>query len=140
MRLTLHPRRRAHERGQASAEMVIVLPIIVLFIAGIIYATRLAYTHLALITIANDCATTGSQVATTNSLEAADQGMVAARDSQATFNVETPLKSAATGMGAGASVDCGAALVVWGPPTNYNVEYHFRMPLQPYKSNWEDAP
>lgn len=132
--------RRMDERGQASAEMVIILPIIILFIGGIIAAARLAYNHLALITIANDCTTNGSQVAAPNNLAAADQGMVAARDTQSTFNVESPLKSATTGIGANASISCGASLVVWGPPTNYNVRYEFRMPLQPYKSNWEAAP
>jgi Flp pilus assembly protein TadG len=132
--------RRAGERGQASVELVIILPIIVIFIAGIIAATRLAYTHLALITIANDCATNGSQVASTNNDRAGDQGLTAAWDTQATFNIESPLKSAGTGMGPSASVICSASLVVWGPPTKYSVRYDFRMPLQPYKSNWEDAP
>jgi Flp pilus assembly protein TadG len=132
--------RRADERGQASVEMVIILPIIVIFIAGIIAATRLAYTHLALITIANDCATNGSQVSSTHNVLAGDQGLAAAQEAQSTFNIESPVKSAATGMGAGASMICGASLVVWGPPTDYSVRYDFRMPLQPYKSNWKDTP
>ena len=47
-------RGRTLERGQASVELVLVLPLIVLVIVGLLALGRLLYVHLAILTAAND--------------------------------------------------------------------------------------
>ena len=124
--------RRRNEQGSASAEMVIVLPVLALIMVGLIGAARLAYDHLALITVANDCVTSAAQVA--DNTRAGEQGGAAAEASLSTFNVTRPLRGIAAGT---TTTTCSASLVVMGPPTNYQISYTFRLPFNPYKSNWE---
>ncbi len=132
MKRSITRTRRISEQGSASAEFVIILPILALIITGIIGAARLAYTHLALMTVANDCVTNAAQV--TDNRRAGDQGFAASDVSVSSYNIPRPLRGMGSGTG---STSCSASLVVLGPPTEYFVSYTFRLPFNPYKSNWE---
>jgi len=121
-----------NEQGSASAELVIALPILAMIITGIIGAARLAYTHLAVMTVANDCVTSAAQVA--NNTRAGNQGFAASDVSLSAYNIPRPLRGMASGTG---STLCSASLVIMGPPTDYLVSYTFHLPFNPYKSDWE---
>jgi hypothetical protein len=111
------------ERGQASAEMAVIMPVFVLILTGIMWFARLAYFHLALLTTANDCAAVAShepdRYYSTASVVQGAYGI----DSNVTLHHE-----------AGASLmACSAFTNVW---PGLGVWYTVHMPTQPYASIW----
>lgn len=127
LRLFLRPTMRfvcsSCERGQASAEMAVIMPIFILILTGIMSFARLAYFHLALLTTASDCAVVASHepdryYGTANLVQDA-YGI----DANVTLHHE-----------AGASLmACSAFTNVW---PGLGVWYTVHMPLQPYASIW----
>jgi hypothetical protein len=49
------------EKGQAAAELAVIMPLFVLFIIGIMWAAQFFYSYLSAITAASDCAMLGAQ-------------------------------------------------------------------------------
>lgn len=158
MKPRLSRSRRALERGQAALELAMALPLILLFVIGIVAFGRLAYTHLAVMTSANDCATAAAQA--TNPYQGLAQGHAARQQSLASFGVSQQVTTAGLVAHAGQSsqgittprqyvCQVGYPLnsnwanlfpgVVMGPGF-YSLEYEFALAAQPYKSNWTAAP
>src|SRR5262245_6282914 len=52
---------RAADNEQASVEFILVMPLLVIILLALLTVGRLLYVHLALITAANDCATSAAQ-------------------------------------------------------------------------------
>ncbi len=110
------------ERGSASAELMVVIPIFVLFIVGILWFAGFAYYHLALLTTANDCAV----------MVAHEPGQYAnaAELVQGAYSIEAYIVGhSETGVG---FVACSAS-TSWSP---YALRYTIHIPLQPYRSLW----
>lgn len=112
-----------NERGLASAELMVVLPIFVLLISGILYFAGLAYYHLALLTTANDCAVMIAH--------ASNQYGQAAELVQGAYGIEAHIDG--HGEAGTAAAACSAA-------TSWELvgvlRYTIHEPLQPYKSTW----
>ncbi len=133
--------RRGHERGQASVELVMVLPLLVLMILGLLVLGRMLYIHLALITATNDCATAAAQAVRSD--QAYVQGNAARSQSLATFAVpqENP-----GGLAFSNDATCQTGYTAepewffWGGgtwhPQVFTIYYEFSQPRQPYKSDW----
>jgi hypothetical protein len=122
-RLTCCERRL--ERGQASVELVMVLPLVVVMIVGLLVLGRLLYVHLAILTAANDCATSAAQA--THFDQMMSQGFGARQNSLATFQVS---QSVTTG---------GIYSAIFAGQRFFSVEYTIHLPWQPYKSDWHLA-
>ena len=111
------------ERGQASAEMAVIMPIFVLILTGIMWFARVAYFHLALLTTANDCAVVASHEP--------DRYSGTAKLVQGAYGIDanvTLQSEAGTYLMA-----CSAFTNVW---PGLGVWYTVHMPLQPYASIW----
>ena len=126
-RLFARPRQRflraSRERGQASAEMAVVMPIFILILTGIISFARLAYYHVALLTTANDCAVVASHEP--------DRYYSTANVVQGAYGIDanvTLQSEAGTYLMA-----CSAYTNVW---PGLGVWYTVHMPIQPYSSIW----
>ncbi|MCC7362053.1 MAG: pilus assembly protein [Anaerolineales bacterium] len=140
----IHRPRRSHEQGQASVELVMILPLLVLMILGLLLIGRMLYIHLALITATNDCATAAAQAVRSD--QAYRQGNAARSQSLATFAVpqENP-----GGLGFSNDATCQTGYTAtpmwffWGggtwTPRTFTIYYQFSQPLQPYKSDWRLA-
>ncbi|MCC6192518.1 MAG: pilus assembly protein [Anaerolineales bacterium] len=136
-----HRFRRGHEQGQASVELVMVLPLLVLMILGMLVLGRMLYIHLALITATNDCATAAAQAVRSD--QAYRQGNAARSQSLATFAVpqENP-----GGLAFSNDATCQTGYTAepewffWGGgtwhPRVFTIYYEFSQPRQPYKSDW----
>ena len=126
-RLSPRPRRRflhaSRERGQASAEMAVVMPIFVLILTGTIAFAKVAYFHLALLTTANDCAVVASHEP--------DRYYSTANLVQGAYGIDATVAFQA---------DAGTFLMACSAFTNVwpgvGVWYTVHMPIQPYHSIW----
>ena len=134
-------RRRIGEKGQAAAELVLILPLLVMMIVGMLVIGRLLYIHLALITATNDCATAAAQAVRAD--QAYRQGNEARSQSLATFAVPQDNPG---GLGYSNDATCQTGYTVealmfyddentWHPRV-FTIYYQFSQPLQPYKSDW----
>ncbi|MCC6190637.1 MAG: pilus assembly protein [Anaerolineales bacterium] len=138
---TLQDRRRIGEKGQASVELVLILPLLVMMIVGMLVIGRLLYIHLALITATNDCATAAAQAVRSD--QAYRQGNAARSQSLATFAVPQDNPG---GLGFSNDATCQTGYsgseqwFFWGGgtwhPRVFTIYYQFSQPLQPYKSDW----
>jgi hypothetical protein len=124
------------ERGQASAELVVILPIFVIIIVGLIAFVQQAYARLALITITNDCVTTAAQ-RSVNALK--DFGNSDAAFEAARFDEEAFGINAVNGLAMGGVSICSTSYAPDGPGP-FRVQYSFKLPLQPFKSDWAREP
>ena len=148
------PRGRAAERGQASVELVLILPLVVLMIVGLLVIGRVLYVHLAIITAANDCATSAAQA--TQFERMMGQGFVARENSLSTFQVSQSVTtggiySAVSAHNAFGNVACQVGYpqeVRWLGTFSgsifvgrqfFTVQYTIHLPWQPYKSNWDEV-
>ena len=139
------PKAQIAERGQAAAELALVLPIIMFIIVGILVLGRLFYIHLALITATNDCVTAASQAMRSDAAYA--QGNLARQQSLATFSV--PQRNPG-GLGYANDATCqtgytaGKSIFFEGggtwDPSIFTIYYQFSLPIQPYKSDWNGLP
>ena len=126
------PRRRNVEQGQASVELVLVLPLLL---------GRMLYIHLALITATNDCATAAAQAVRSD--QAYQQGNAARSQSLATFAVPQD-NPGGLGFSNGATCQTGytgaPTMFFWGGgtwhPRIFSIYYQFSQPRQLYKSDW----
>ena len=129
------------EKGQASVELAMILPILVLMVLGLIFLGRTLYIHLALITATNDCATAASQAVRYD--QAYRQGNAARSQSLSTFAVPQDNPG---GLGYSSTATCQTGYTpeqlffFWGGgtwhPRIFTIYYQFSQPLQPYKSDW----
>ena len=129
------------ESGQAAVELVLILPALLVIISGLLVFGRLLYTHLALITATNDCATAAAQAVRAD--DAYTQGNLARSQSLSTFAV--PQKNPG-GLGWSDNATCqtgytlSGSMFFWGggtwSPKVFTIFYQFSEPLQPYKSDW----
>ena len=142
------------ERGQASVELVLILPIIVLLILGTLALGRLLYVHLAILTAANDCATSAAQAPEFDHMMA--QGFAARENSLRAFqvsqNVATgAIYSAVSVHNTNGNIACQvgyplelrwlgtfAGSIMVGPRF-FSLEYTINLPWQPYKSSWNEV-
>ena len=134
-------RRRRFEQGQASIELVLILPLLVLMILGLLLLGRTMYIHLALITATNDCATAAAQAVRAD--QAYQQGNAARSQSLATFAVPQDNPG---GLGYSNDATCQTGYTAepgpffWGGgtwhPRIFTIYYQFSQPRQPYKSDW----
>lgn len=134
-------RRRNVEQGQASVELVLVLPLLLLMILGLLLLGRMLYIHLALITATNDCATAAAQAVRSD--QAYQQGNAARSQSLATFAVPQDNPG---GLGFSNDATCQTGytgepvMFFWGGgtwhPRIFSIHYQFSQPRQPYKSDW----
>ena len=146
------------ERGQAALELAVVLPLILLFLIGIVTFGRLIYTHLAVMTAANDCATVAAQA--TDPYDGVAQGTAAREQSLSAFSVSQQVTTAglvaaasqsSRGVSTPSNYTCqvgyplrsqfatlfpGVAL----PARFFTLKYEFTLEAQPYKSNWKATP
>lgn len=124
------------EQGQAGVELTAVLPVIAIIIIGLVAAVQQRYQHLALITITNDCVTMAAQRSAhaLSDHRSAEAAMEAARLTASAFDVQ-PGK----GLSMGGDSICSTTLIPEGPG-GYTVQYEFRLPMQPYKSDWVREP
>lgn len=136
----IHP----SESGQALAELAIVLLLLVIFMGGVMMIGPLVYTHVAVQTAANDCATAAAQ--TLNAAQGQYQGIAAALESLSSFRIR-PSAARVSVAGAwtrGSPVTCTVnynanlnwvpAIELFNPPTN--VQYSVSLPAQRFKSIW----
>ena len=147
-------RDRQPERGQASVELVLVLPLIVLMLVGLLALGRLLYVHLAILTAANDCATSAAQATAFDRMMG--QGFAARENSLATFRVSQSVTtggiySAVSPHNAFGNIACQVGYpqevrwlgtfdgTIFVGPQFFTVEYTIHLPWQPYKSNWDGA-
>lgn len=124
------------ERGQASAELVVVMPIFIIIIWGLIVFVQQAYSRLALITMTNDCVVTAAQrsVHALTDSGSAHAALAAAKLDEAAFGV-----SAVKGLAMGGVSICSTSYAPDGPG-GFEVQYSFKLPMQPYKSDWVREP
>ncbi len=142
---------RAAQRGQAAVELVLILPIIVVMIIGLLVLGRLFYVHLAVLTAANDCATSAAQAVAFDRMM--QQGFTARENSLATFQVSQQVTtgeiySAVSTHNTFGNVACqvGYPLEVrwlgtfggslFAGQQFFSIEYTINLPWQPYKSDW----
>jgi Flp pilus assembly protein TadG len=147
-------RRRSAEQGQASIELVLVLPLLVLLILGALALGRLLYVHLAILTAANDCAISAAQAPEFDHMMG--QGFTARENSLRTFQVSQSVAtgaiySAVTAHNSNGNIACQvgyplelrwlgtfAGSIMVGPQF-FSVEYTVNLPWQPYKSSWDEV-
>lgn len=132
------------EPGQALAETAISLLLLVLFMGGVMMIGPLVYTHVAVQTAANDCATAAAQ--TLNATQGQYQGIAAALESLGSFRIRPSAArvNVAGVWSRGSPVTCTVSYVVdlgwapairlFNPPTT--VQYSVSLPAQRYKSIW----
>jgi len=150
MRRKLKGKGKFDERGQAMVEMAVVLPIFVILLLGMIAFGRLVYIHLAVMTATNDCVTAAAQ---TSSLDlAVTQGFRARQTSLASYAVPQRVTVGGQIGGYGGTLltyrycQVGYPLaqdylgehdgMIFLDPKLFTLQYTFRLPGQPYKSNW----
>lgn len=144
-------------RGVAATEMALTMPIFALLIAGLAAFGRLVYTQLAVMTAANDCASTAAQAVTSG--QALAQGRLARQASLQGFHVS---QQVATGgivatqgdrhqeISAPGQFVCQVGYPLEGrsasiyfswilPGEALGVEYLVQLPSQDFKSNWDQA-
>lgn len=149
---------KTFERGQAALELAVVLPLILMFIVGIVSFGRLVYTHLAVMTAADDCATVAAQA--TDPYDGVAQGTAARQQSLSSFSVSQQVTTAGLvassyqsshGVTTPSSYTCQVGYplqvqlarllpgVVF-PSRFFSLKYEFTLKAQPYKSNWKATP
>jgi hypothetical protein len=142
------------ERGQAAAELALLLPLFALILSGMVAFGIMIYTRLALMTAAADCAFNGAQG--TSGARMNDLGSAAQATSLSSFSVSRAVTQGRThDLGAVdaagnirvGSISCQAGYPLpayWvgqhisGAPQFFNLEYTVTAPAQPFKSNWRD--
>jgi choline-glycine betaine transporter len=121
--------RRTGQRGAGMLEFVVTLPIWAMFVIAIAYFMGLSYRHLAVMTVASDCALISSQ--TSNGPNGTGVAMGASSAVRDAYGVDMVV-----GLLGGGS--CNAATEgphnVWGGAESIN--YQFNFPTQPYRSSW----
>ena len=132
------------EPGQALAETAISLLLLVIFMGGVMMIGPLVYTHVAIQTAANDCATAAAQ--TLSATQGQYQGIAAALESLGSFRIRPSAArvSVAGVWTRGSPVTCtvgydvdlsGIPMVAaFNPPTH--IEYSVSLPAQRFKSVW----
>ncbi len=120
---------RTGQRGAGMLEFVVTLPIWATFVFATAYLIGLSYRHLAVLTVASDCAVISSQTSKgSNDMGVAMGASSAVRDA---YGVDMVV-----GLLSGGS--CNAAMEgphnVWGGSESIN--YQFNFPSQPYRSSW----
>lgn len=137
--------RRASESGQAAVETALVILVLLALLGGVMAIGPLIYTHLAVLTAANDCATAAAQ--TLDPGQGHFQGVSAAQETLASFRVRQGA-AAITVSGVwtrGSPVTCriGYEVDLSGIPmaASFNlptdIEYTVSLPAQAYKSTWK---
>ena len=122
--------RRTGQRGAGTLEFVVTLPIWAMFVIAIAYFMGLSYRHLAVMTVASDCALISSQTAATS---ANNTGMATAASGKVrdAYGVDMVVGLLSNG-------SCNASTEgphnVWGG--SESIHYQFNFPLQPYRSSW----
>ncbi len=79
------PRRIPAGTGQAALELAIILPVLIILLAGVMLLGPLVYTNLAVSTAAGDCVTAAAQ--TLDPQQGRFQGIAAAQESLAGFRI-----------------------------------------------------
>ena len=131
------------QSGQAAAEMAITLIFLLVLLGGVMTIGPMVYSHLAVMTAANDCATAASQ--TLSYEQGLYQGMAAADQSLSGFRIRQGAArvDVASTWERGAPVSCTVAYTVnLNAPfadrfvTDSTIQYTVTMPAQAYKSLW----
>lgn len=125
-------------------ETALILTLLIIILGGVMTIGPLVYTHLAVQTAANDCATAAAQ--TLDPDQGRFQGIAAAQESLAGFRIrQVAAGITIAGIWArGSPVTCtvsydvdlsGIPLVAaFNPPTH--IEYSVSLPAQRFKSVW----
>lgn len=141
---------RTAERGQARVELVVILPLVVLLIAGLLLHGQLLYVHLAILTAANDCATSAAQATGFDAIMR--QGFAARENGLAAFQVSQRVTtggiySAMSSHNAFGNIACQVGYpletrwlgtfdgTIFVSQRSSSVQYTIHLPWQPYKSN-----
>ena len=125
------------QKGQAAAELAVIMPLYALFVIGIVWAAQFFYAYLSGITAASDCAMLGAQQQA--SAPTWRGGFAIEHVEQAygvTFRIKAqrdlvPVEECAVYVDA-------TRVNHLGYPLDSRVEpnYTFRVPFQPYSSAW----
>lgn len=126
----------ALERGSAGLELAAWLPLLALFISGVMLAARLFYVHIAVATATADCSLNGAQV--TDNRDGV--GWSAGLNTLAGYGLGDPVWGIANPeVGA---VVCQMDYREEAPPasgplaTQIEMQYRAMYPIQCYKSDW----
>ncbi len=132
------------ESGQAAVEMALTIMLLIIFFGGVMTIGPIVYTHLAILTVSNDCATAAAQ--TLDAEQGHYQGVAAAQESLAGFRLRQGAASVnvAGTWERGTPVTCtvGYDVDLSGIPAasvftaSPHVEYAVVLPAQDFKSAW----
>jgi len=149
--LNLPPGDESIDSGQSYVEFLMILPILLLFVAGILYFGRVLYTRVAVDMAAYDCVRTSAE-AMRGGGQAEYQGITAARNTLRGFYLDPTGASVAVlfpgGWGRGNQVQCrvsyGVSLkavpfvTAMGFPGVHHVRSTTHLRVEEYKSRWHD--
>ena len=142
---------RQKQGGQAYAEFLIILPVVLLFIGAVLYFGRVLYVHIAVNTAAYDCARTAAEAMQPGGRQGVQQGVTAALNTLEGFYVDRRGASAAVSFpdqwGRGRQIECQVAyrMSLKGMPFVYTlpnapqqltVRSSARLRVEEYKSEW----
>ena len=142
-------------KGQASVEFILVMPLLVIILLALLTVGRLLYVHLALITAANDCATSAAQATEFDPMMS--QGFAARQHSLASFQVSQSVSTGGIYSAVSAHNGFGNIACQVGYPLKaewlgnwagsilvghqfFSVQYTINEPWQAYKSDWTGVP
>jgi hypothetical protein len=134
---------RAHpnqgQKGQAAAELAVIIPVFALFIIGIVWAGQYFYSYLSAITAASDCAMLGAQQ---KGAAPTWFGGFAIEHVEHAYGVTFRIKAQRDLV---PTEECAVYVDAtrinhWGYPLDSTVQpsYTFRVPFQPYSSAWPE--
>jgi hypothetical protein len=127
------------QKGQAAAELAVIMPLFVVLIIGIMWAAQFFYSYLSAITAASDCAMLGAQQQASGLTWF---GGFATEHVEHAYGVTFRIKAQRDLV---PTEECAVYVDAtgvnhWGYPLNEKVEpsYIFRVPFQPYSSSWPE--